>query len=187
MDWDIVEHLKTGCEIIVAVVTIGGLLKASTKKGRNFISRLFNAVGTIEKLQKEFQPNNGSTIRDSLNRMEKQLIYLQHSRKIQIANTTYGICECDQYGRVLDMNRKFYEMTGLSRDQCLDNGWMMAIDSNDKENVKKAITNAILDVREESVSFGMNGVRVLQHYYPIIFKEKIIGFMITTEEIREFN
>ena len=185
MDWDIVEHLKTGCEIIVAGLTIFGTLKICTKKDRNFVRRLFNAVGTIEKLQKELQPNNGSSIRDSLNRMEKQLSYLQHSRKIQIANTPYGVCECDQYGKILDMNRKFYEMTGLSRDQCLDHGWMMSVDSRDKEYVKKAITNAIIDLREESISFIMNGKRVIQHYYPVMFKGKLEGFMVTSEEIKE--
>lgn len=185
MDWDIIEHLKTGCEIIVAIVTIGGVLKACTKKGRNFISRLFNAVGTIEKIQHDLQSNGGSSIRDALTRMEKQLGYLQHSRKIQIANTPYGVCECDKFAKVLDMNRKFYEMTGLSRDQCLDNGWIMAIDSHDKEQVKTAITNAILDLREESISFIMNGKRVLQHYYPVMFKGKLEGFMVTSEEIKE--
>ena len=139
---------------------------------------------SIEKIKAEFMPNGGSSLKDAINRLEKTTLFLEHSRKLQFAKADYGVCFCDATGKVLDLNRRFYEMTGLSRDQCLNTGWYLAVETNsDRECIRIALEDAINDQRETEVSFRMNGKMVSQHYFPIINRNNVIeAFMVATED-----
>lgn len=183
MDWNSIEHFKLIGEILGLIAVGWGTFLLLTKKVRKFFRDLMNAISSIELIKKEVQTNGGSSLKDAMYRMEEQILIIEHYRKLQISNSPYGVCSCDSNGHVLDMNRKFYEFCGLSRDQCMGMGWFLAIESHDeRECVRIAIHDCLTDKRETQVNIKLNGKMVTQHYYPIIDRiGKVVGLMVSTE------
>lgn len=183
MSWFTLENLKSAAEIFGAIVMLLGGIALFTKKARAFFRRLVKALSSIERIEKETTTNGGSSIKDAINRMEERLLTIEHYRKLQISNAPYGVFSSDNHGNVLDMNRKFYEMCGLSRDQCMGMGWLMGVEDNDERDcVRIALRDAINDKRETQVSFHLNGQMVTQHWFPIIDRKNVVlGLMVSTE------
>lgn len=189
MEWTkIFENSKLIEEVFVITITAGGLVWGGYKffwgKTHAICLRFFNALACIERIQSEFNTNGGASLKDALNRIENKLLYLEYGRRLQIASASYGVSQCDQYGRVVDVNRKFYEMAGLAKDDCIGHNWLVSVkDDKDREAIKKAIHEAIMDKREVFVDFELNKLKVTQHYSPIINKKDMIeGFMVSTEQ-----
>ena len=187
MDWITFEHVKLVGEAITGGVLIWGFLMLFTKRVRNFFWGLMNAINSIEQIKKEVQTNGGSSLKDAMNRMEKRILIIEHYRRLQISNSPYGVSSCDEHGHIQDMNRKFYEMCGLSRDQCMGMGWLLGIETYaERECAKIAIQDCLSDKRETQVSLKLNGKMVTQHYFPIIDQNsKVIGLMMSTEDFVE--
>lgn len=183
MDWMTIEHVKLVGEAITGAILIWGFIMLFSKKVRKFFSGLLNAINSIEQIKKEVQTNGGTSLKDAMNRMERRILIIEHYRRLQISNSSYGVSTCDSTGHIQDMNRKFYEMCGLSRDQCMGMGWLLAIETHgERECVKIAISDCLNDKRETQVSFKLNGKMVTQHYFPIIDQNsQVVGLMMSTD------
>lgn len=91
---------------------------------------------TIVSIKKEFSTNSGKTIKDQLFRIEEKS-YLADARIRLIATNlvSTGIFESDPTGECIWVNRALSDLFGLDRGEMLGNGWLSAIDDDDRKRV----------------------------------------------------
>lgn len=114
-------------------------LTAMYRKVSN-ISRIFSSI------EKEFYTNGGSSLRDSVNRIEenqRMLMSLQHHLYTYWDNiTTTPIIIRDSFGSCLWANKAFLKLTGRSMDEILDYNWEVVVHQDDRERVREELYNA---------------------------------------------
>lgn len=87
-------------------------------------SELFsNLFTSVESISKELQPNHGSSIKDSVNRIDSKLSIIEAEMTIFNENNIYPMFRCDNHGYNLSVNRTFCRIIGCSRDEILGFGW----------------------------------------------------------------
>jgi len=90
----------------------------------------------------ELRPNGGSSLRDAVTRLERNLddntkmLRILRWKEKKFANTL-GVAtfETDSVGRCVDANETYLELVGLTIDEVLQDGWRNAIDKDELEDV----------------------------------------------------
>lgn len=100
------------------------------------LDKLEEVSRTVAALAAEMQPNGGSTVRDSLNRIEN--MQLQHSEKLRAVFTTlpFGVFEVDKKGSAVWSNRILSRMTGRTPQELRGFGWINFIAYEERDRVK---------------------------------------------------
>lgn len=99
------------------------------------LARAAKAIETVERIESEFHPNGGGSIRDQLNRIEFALLAERGARRVFSHGLPVPIFEADKTGEVLWVNRRFTEVTGLSEAQARGWGWVNALHPIHREAV----------------------------------------------------
>lgn len=126
----------------VIIGLLGGLMGWLTAMYRKIskVSQVFMSI------QKEFYTNGGSSLRDSVNRIEenqKTLLSLQHHIYTYWDNVvTTPIIIRDSFGSCLWVNKAFLDLTGRSMDEILDYNWEIVVHQDDRERVREELYNA---------------------------------------------
>lgn len=128
---------------IAAALVAFGTIYAYTI--RPFISYLKGFVKVLDKLDEslpvlleisdQFKPNGGNSLRDVLDRVERELTTSKARTKILLNMSKYGVYEADEEGKCIWVNRKWCEITGLLPEEAVGHGWVTALHPDDRDKV----------------------------------------------------
>jgi len=142
------------------------------------LGKIYEAV---ERLQSEFKPNGGSTLKDAIVRLESAITEIRFTQQISqarikaiIADHACGYFEADKEGRWYWANRTTISLIGRPLGDLLGNGWINAVVQGDQDDVFARYRAAIEQSRdfECTVAFYADEsqksvIPVLVHAHPL--------------------
>lgn len=146
------------------------------------VRRFFTIGDKVEYVYNELKPNSGTSLKDSVRRIEENVITLMNKHRIIVDDYHTGILETDAEGKITWANSTYLEMTNRDLREVLGNGWINAVDPTDRARVYKAWQEAFEQQRPFEGTFCIekpNGdrLRVKGFAYPIKGKERIQGYI----------
>jgi len=149
-------------------------------------------VAVLEIISQEMRPNGGSTMRDSLDRLNGHLALLSARHDAQLDLWPCGMMEADKAGAVVFVNRVWSEWTKCERTQAIGHGWLSTVHVEDRTRVLEAWESAVKDGRGFSVLFrlshaveGQCEVELWMH--PCRVGPTITGFVATIQFVEHLT
>ena len=181
-------NFDNGLEITGIVLSLAGGLCASMAWGWKYIIkptiRLYRnqqtLVSSVEDIKKELTTNGGSSIKDTVNRIDRRQIMLDKRSKAIFYNIEKAILEVDESGKILWANEEFHNMMGTKNLNGLD--WVSYIDEPQRENFLREFESCSEKLRElkfETVS--TEGKKIKYTGFPYRDNDKNFGFLIYLE------
>lgn len=180
-------------KIVAAIVTIFGIAKIlpKLKKIAIFFKNYFLAPLRISKIINELQPNGGSSLRDSINRIENAQTVLSQKLAYSIDRNGCGAFYTSADGALIDVSIGYCRLVGKSDSESLGKGWVYNIAIKDRSRVvqdwKDAIDNgAMFSCRYFLINSAEEEILVICHAYPVKDSKGIInGFFGIIEPVGE--
>lgn len=126
----------------VALVGVG----KGTMRVWQWTKRQSETLETLQAIAAELRPNHGTSIRDSLDRIEARQVTHEQRWRIALYDHDKGIVELDARGLLVWANRTFREITGRDTSDLLGDSWALAVAPEDRQR--------ILDEWAEAVAHG---------------------------------
>jgi len=175
-------------EIVGIVLSLAGGLCASLAWGWKYIIkptiRLYKnqqtLVSSVEDIKKELTTNGGSSIKDTVNRIDRRQVMLDKRSKAIFYNIEKAILEVDEGGNILWANEQFHNVMGTKNLKGLD--WVSYIDEPQRENFLREFESCSEKLRElkfETVS--TEGKKIKYTGFPYRDNNKNFGFLIYLE------
>ena len=175
-------------EIVGIVLSLAGGLCASLAWGWKYIIkptiRLYKnqqtLVSSVEDIKKELTTNGGSSIKDTVNRIDRRQVMLDKRSKAIFYNIEKAILEVDEGGNILWANEQFHNVMGTKNLKGLD--WVSYIDEPQRENFLREFETCSEKLRElkfETVS--TEGKKIKYTGFPYRDNNKNFGFLIYLE------
>ena len=172
---------------ILTPLAIAGFRKLRTlwQKRQAFIARMNTSMGYIEKVQGQLSPNGGSSIVDSLARIEIGMELDRTSRRTFMKESmTYElVVQPDGSTTVLWVSPGYQKLTGLSAADYARDGWVRSVDDADREDVLQAVTDAehhgtmaVMSYRVHNVLTGDSHM-VRHESTPVYVRGKLTGWV----------
>lgn len=126
------DNIKSTIEIIIIVAPfVAGIILWIIK---HFI-KVHTGLKIIEKMYAEFKPNGGGSLFDRIKRIEDEILKSKSRTLVLLSVHNDGVYECDSLGNCIWTNKALQEIFGLTENELLGNGWLLAIDENDRIEV----------------------------------------------------
>lgn len=181
-------NFDNGLEITGIVLSLAGGLCASMAWGWKYIIkptiRLYKnqqtLVSSVEDIKKELTTNGGSSIKDTVNRIDRRQIMLDKRSKAIFYNIEKAILEVDESGKILWANEEFHNVMGTKNLKGLD--WVSYIDEPQRENFLREFESCSEKLRElkfETVS--TEGKKIKYTGFPYRDNDRNFGFLIYLE------
>lgn len=144
------ETINQYMEILLGVVTAVGLIFTASKW-------VFKINKNIDVIVHEMSPNSGTSIKDKVNSIERQINHdsklieticarqrwlLDHSNEI--------IFESDENGKCTWVNDKYCNLFEYDVDYFMGNGWKNIIYNDDLDRIEKNWERCVKDARDSS-------------------------------------
>lgn len=142
-------------QIAAALAALGSIYRFAIKPMIKTYKRISDMYERVEKLVKEMERNGGSSIRDSLDRIEKSVALIDERQKILLGLVPYGIVETDGKGRVIYANRTYLHWTGRAEPEVIGDGWSNSVHPNDRERIRHEWMEAVKERRAYEGRFLM--------------------------------
>lgn len=144
-------------EIVIKLsITIGALwviYEKMIKPSFILFKKIRSTTDIIEKIYNEFKPNGGSSMRDSINRLENDIRNLNHF-KFAILNTDERpIFLTDDKGKYIFANLSYLSLADRELEEVLNSGWMNNVKLNERTIVHNEWNNAINDKRNFELQY----------------------------------
>ena len=112
----------------------------------------------LDDIYAQLIPNGGSSVRDSIDRIERKLAF--NSEWIRITDRDSGriVVHLDKNGNLEWANRAWLDVFGLDLQDALGQGWLSVLDRETYLSVSSEIEDALTDLRDINVSFTINGI-----------------------------
>ena len=104
-------------------------------------------------LMNEFSPNGGSSMRDLMNRVEKELFLSNERQRARMLDAPEMIFETDDVGNCIWVNRTYSRAVGRSLTELLGRGWVNGIVETDREKVVDEWYKSVEEDREFELTF----------------------------------
>lgn len=173
--------------IITAIMLINRYLLKPLKHFfvgiKNDISDIAKAYPVLEKISKDFKPNGGNSLRDVVDRIERNLFLFEQKYRAIVEFQDIGVFETDKDGRYTWVSDKWLEITNQSWVDASNNGWIAQVSSEDRDKVWHEWENAIEQARQFSMRYKVHDVpmgikNVCSFAIPVKDKEgKLIGYL----------
>lgn len=174
------EHLAIIAGTLGAVAAIWKYLG---RYFRDFVERIwymFNAKAAhqdltvkLDQIMNQLVPNGGSSIKDSLNRIEDKQEFFGSFLKAQMNVNAKALFEADKDGRWVWVNRPHSRLTGYQTSEVMGDGWINVVAPECRARVLEQWRRAVEGSREfdEDVWYvqtdGVTRYRVNVHAYII--------------------
>ena len=122
----------------------------------DFAKELAEIIPEIKKISKEFKPNGGKSLMDHLVRLEDRITHTNQKIRILASCLRLSTFETNNKGLYISVSKQWLEITGLSEDQALGNGWINIIPEEDREEVFKEWMSSINQNREFHLKTEIN-------------------------------
>lgn len=159
------------------IATVMAFYKKVLRPTINIFCKIKETLIIIEKLQEEFKPNGGGSLRDAINRIEMNLLLEQQTRRVMSMALDVAIFECNAEGLYLWVNQAYTNLSGLTPADAKNYGWVTAVDPKDREPVTNEWENAIKQKRTFQMEF-----RIINLNSGIPVKVNALSFPISNEK-----
>lgn len=164
--------------IVSAIAGLWTALKGAPKAVRLF-QRLLDGVTTVEQIGQQFQNNGGSTLKDSIDRLESLMIIERERNRAVSTMLPAGMFEADEDGLITWVSSKYTEVTGCNLTESIGWNWAAAIHEADRQHVIDEWTSAVKQQRRAILSYRIqteHGDRhVLLESFPVHNGDNCIG------------
>jgi PAS domain S-box-containing protein len=185
------EHLALIAGTMGALAVIWKFLGIRIINFAEGIIYMFNAKEANETIERKLDdimlqlvPNGGSSIKDSLNRIEDTQHFLGSFMKTQLHSHNKALFETNELGDVIWVNRPHSRLTGFQLTEMLGAGWINLIAPECRTGVLDKWNRAIAKGREfdESLWYiktdNVTRYLVRVHAYPIHHRDgKTAGYL----------
>lgn len=141
----------------VYIVAISTALAVIYRKGLLPMIKAFKTYGRLcEKVDlifEELTPNNGKSVKDSIDRMDKGLSLVIGTQKAMLADDPAALFITDSEGNCIWINRTYSRVVGRDSSEILGHGWQNTIAQEDRESVTDAWYTAVEENREFFMNF----------------------------------
>jgi len=158
-------------------VTITTFYKKVLKPLIAAVKKINKTIITIEKIEEEFKPNGGGSLRDAINRIENSLLLEQQTRRVMSMALEVAIIESNADGFYLWVNQAFTNISGLTPTDAKNYGWVTAIDPKEREAVTAEWELAIKQKRTFQMEY-----RIVNINTGIPTKVSALSFPISNEK-----
>lgn len=162
------------------------------KKPLMFFKRAFAVPDKLDNLSKDVQlmkhevmRNGGSSIKDSMDRVENRQIITESREKALLNTILVPYFESNVRGECIDVNRAYRRLTGRSTEELLGNSWVSIIHPEDQDKVIDKWEECIEQKREFAYNYRIidtSGQVILVHcqtYAVIGNNRELIGYLGT--------
>jgi PAS domain S-box-containing protein len=136
----------------------------------------------LDALIQEFKPNGGSSIRDQLNRIERdvQVARSMASIGLRMADRAYWISDPDGY--CTECSPALAKLQGRMPEQILGNGWVTSLPPQWREPVAEEWNSAVKERREFDMEYAFRQpdgtiIPVTGHAIPVRVSGNVVGFV----------
>jgi len=137
---------------------------SAIRKTIGFFKKLDNSLSTLFEIQEEFRPNGGGSLRDVINRIEREINF--HTSRVRLlwANIPdddgiIGAFECDKKGNYTWVSKNWISLTGMGSESSKGNGWVSTILEEDRAKVIKEWADSIMQRRSFDCVFRLKKTR----------------------------
>ena len=116
-------------------------------------------LDTITELSQELVPNGGSSLRDSMNRVEQSVVSLTSKLRMIVQLNEWDAFETDAQGNWTCCTGTFDHATGLEKEQILGYGWMNAVHPDDRNRVLEEYKLAMRQERDWICKLGIKNIQ----------------------------
>ena len=131
------------------VVVPGRVLLEEERERRKKQDLMYKAV---EQIVQELKPNGGSSLRDSLDRVELGVQMLGQRFRIALYETDKGVLEFDSAGSLIWANRTFRDMLGRDMEELAGDGWVNGFPHERREALLDEWNGCIVSGRDWEVT-----------------------------------
>jgi len=121
-------------------------------------AKLEELSGDMKEIRIEMKPNGGTSIRDSLNRVEAMQAYQGAFQMSSLHTWEKAIFITDAQGAVTYVNRAHSRLTGFRPDECMGHEWINVIDPKER--------NECMQAWKDSVTQGIVFDKVITYVKP---------------------
>ena len=181
-------NFDNSLEITGIVLSLTGGLCASMAWGWKYIVKptikLYKnqqtLVSPVEDIKKELTTNGGSSIKDTVNRIDRRQIILDKRSKAIFYNIEKAILEVDERGSILWANEQFHKLMGTKNLKGLD--WVSYIDEPQRENFLREFESCSEKLRElKFETISTDGKKIKYTGFPYRDNDRNFGFLIYLE------
>lgn len=115
------------------------------KPSINFVKQTNTTNEKIDKIYYEISPNSGSSMKDKINKISDDLIYMNNKQDALIQIMPFATLQLDENGHCNYVNRIWCDMTGMDEQSAMGNGWLDSIVREEREEVKEKLEDAIMN------------------------------------------
>lgn len=103
-----------------------------------FCAWLHSVYLKLSKIAAELQPNGGSSLRDSINRIEHKMSAMELMQKTYMEiDSQVPMFRTESDGKFIWANRKFLDLTNRTIEEILNSGWETIVDQEEREQVRE--------------------------------------------------
>lgn len=139
--------------ILTASGTIYLFVKRCIKKMKPYLDifdKLVNLEKKIDGISKEFKPNGGSSVRDTLNCLAKDIKEnteatkrIENRQSFSMNLADYPCFETDQTGKCIFVNDSYARLMERPKEELLGAGWILGVLEEDRDSVIKEWKDAV--------------------------------------------
>jgi PAS domain S-box-containing protein len=118
-----------------------------------FLRNYTSTVYKINAIFEEITPNGGTSIKDKIDRIDRQVTLVNERQKASSADFPDALFETDPEGNCYWINRTYARMVKRLPSELMGRGWQNAIAQEDREEVVEAWYSAAKDDREFVMDF----------------------------------
>jgi PAS domain S-box-containing protein len=177
----IISHLDTFGIIVGAIGAIwafgAGFIKYVIKPFIKFYKNNEQLMKCVEDIKKELTTNGGSSIKDTVNRIDRRQVIIDKRSKAIFYNVEDVILEVDENGNIVWANQYFHQLMGNKNVDGLD--WVTYIDEPYREPFIKELKSCSENNREFNFSTkSVEGEVISFSGFPYRDRNKNYGFLI---------
>lgn len=107
------------------------------------VSRIRQVYEQVDNLSKQFQRNDGMSLRDAIDRIESIARHQEERMRVMLGMVPFAITETDPAGGLVYANRTYLKWTGREDSEVYGDGWVNAVDSRDRNRVVSEWRDAV--------------------------------------------
>lgn len=142
-------------QLAAALTAVGVIYKFLVRPVILAVRKISSMYDKVEGLVAQFETNGGSSMRDSVNRIERTIVTQDSRQRILLGLVPFAIVETDAGGKLIFCNRVYMQWTGRTESEVLGDGWINVVHPNDRERVKHEWIEAVIEIRSYEARFKM--------------------------------
>lgn len=146
----------------------------------SFYKNQQSIVSSVQEIKKELTTNGGSSIKDTVNRIDRRQVMIDKRSKAIFYNIEKAILEVDENGNILWANEAFHNLMGTKNLKGLD--WVSYIDEPQREYFLREFESCSEKLRElKFETISTEGKKIKYTGFPYRDSDRNFGFLIYLE------